>query len=50
VAAFEIPLLSEADREEFLSVLRAAAQAEGMHVDAESRKDLEGGAKVRISR
>jgi hypothetical protein len=46
VAAFEVPLPSETEREDFLSVLRAAAQAEGMHVDAESRKDLEGGAKV----
>ena len=46
VAAFEIPLPSKADREAFLSVLRASAQAEGMHVDAESRKDLEGGARV----
>jgi hypothetical protein len=40
VAAFEIPLQSKADREEFLSVLRAAAQVEGMHVDAESDTDL----------
>ncbi len=46
VAAFEVPLPSETEREDFLSVLRVAAQAEGMHVDAESRKDLEGGAKV----
>lgn len=46
VAAFKVPLPSEPDREEFLSVLRAIAQAEGMHVDAESRKDLEGAAKV----
>jgi hypothetical protein len=35
VAAFEVPLESEADREQFLSVLRTAAEAEGMHVDAE---------------
>jgi hypothetical protein len=40
VAAFEVPLQSKADREEFLSVLRAAAQVEGMHVDAESDTDL----------
>lgn len=40
VAAFEVPLHSKADREEFLSVLRAAAQVEGMHVDAESDTDL----------
>jgi hypothetical protein len=35
VAAFEIPLPSEADRNQFLSVLRAAAEADGMHVDQE---------------
>jgi hypothetical protein len=40
VAAFEVPLQSKADREEFLSVLRAAAEVEGMHVDAESDADL----------
>ena len=46
VAAFEVPLQSKADREEFLSVLRAAAQVEGMHVDAESVTDLESEARV----
>ena len=46
VAAFEVPLPSEADRDQFLSVLRAAADAEGMHVDATSKGDLEQGAKV----
>jgi hypothetical protein len=46
VAAFEVPLPSEADRDLFLSVLRAAAEVEGMHVDAASRKDLEEAAKV----
>jgi hypothetical protein len=40
VAAFEVPLQSKADREEFLSVLRAAAEVDGMHVDAESDTDL----------
>ena len=40
VAAFEVPLQSKADREEFIAVLRAAAQGEGMHVDAESDTDL----------
>jgi hypothetical protein len=40
VAAFEVPLQSKADREEFLSVLRAAAATERMHVDAESDADL----------
>jgi hypothetical protein len=46
VAAFEVPLQSKTDREEFLSVLRAAAEVEGMHVDAESDTDLESDAKV----
>jgi hypothetical protein len=46
VAAFEVPLPSEADRDQFLSVLRAAAEADGMHVDAESDADLESGAKA----
>jgi len=46
VAAFEVPLPSEADRDQFLSVLRAAAEAEGMHVDAASEGDLEQEAKV----
>jgi hypothetical protein len=40
VAAFEVPLRSEADRAQFLSVLRAAAGAEGMHVDVESAQGL----------
>jgi hypothetical protein len=46
VAAFEVPLRSKADREQFLSVLRTAAEAEGMHVDAERDADLESDAKV----
>jgi hypothetical protein len=41
VAAFEVPLWSEADRNQFLSVLRAAAEAEGMHVDADSKQEFE---------
>jgi hypothetical protein len=40
VAAFEVPLQSEADRNQFLAVLRAAAAPEGMHVDAENSEDL----------
>jgi hypothetical protein len=40
VAAFEVPLPSEADRNQFLSVLREAAESEGMHVDVESTRDL----------
>jgi hypothetical protein len=46
VAAFEVPLASEADREQFLSILRAEAQAEGMHVDAASKDELASEAKV----
>lgn len=46
VAAFEVPLPSPPDREQFLTVLRAAAKVEGMHVDAESATDLESEAKA----
>lgn len=46
VAAFEVPLPSEADRNQFLSVLRSAAAVEGMHVDTVSREELEREAKV----
>jgi hypothetical protein len=46
VAAFEVPLPSEADRDQFLAVLRAAAEPEGMHVDAATRQELEGNAKA----
>jgi hypothetical protein len=46
VAAFEVPLPSEADRSQFLSVLRAAAEPEGMHVDATSSQELERESKV----
>ncbi len=40
VAAFEVPLLSEVDRNQFISILRETAAAEGMHVDVESAQDL----------
>jgi hypothetical protein len=40
VAAFEVPLPSETDRDQFLSVLRTAAATEGMHVDASSSEEL----------
>lgn len=46
VAAFEVPLPSENDRNEFLSVLRAVAKTEGMHVDTESKSELESLAKA----
>lgn len=46
VAAFEVPLSSETDREQFLSILGAASAAEGMHVDVESKQDLENAARA----
>lgn len=46
VAAFEVPLPSEADRDEFLSVLRTAAEMEHMHVYAESGANLASAAKA----
>ncbi|HEY2808932.1 MAG TPA: hypothetical protein VGI91_09065 [Steroidobacteraceae bacterium] len=46
MAAFEVPLLSEASRNQFLAVLRDTAQAEGLHVDAANREDLEQQGKV----
>lgn len=45
VAAFEVPLPSEADRSELLSVLRAVAAPEGMHVDADTSDELEARAR-----
>jgi hypothetical protein len=45
VAAFEVSLTSEADRAQFLSVLRTAAEPLGMHVDTESAEQLEHAAK-----
>src|ERR1700733_1355101 len=45
-AAFEVPLPSEADRNQFLTVLRAAAEAEGMHLDAAGSNELEKMAKA----
>jgi hypothetical protein len=46
VAAFEVPLPSQADRERFLSVLRDLAEDERMHVDAVSQEELERQASV----
>lgn len=46
VAAFEVSLPTDADRNEFLAVLREAAQPEGMHVDSESAQDIAEGIKV----
>ena len=44
VAAFEVPLPTEDDRNEFMSVLRVAAEPEGMHVDAASAQKLKNSA------
>ncbi len=38
VAAFEVPLPTENDRNEFLTVLQSAAKTEGMHVDAREQE------------
>lgn len=46
VAAFEVPLPSQPDRDRFLEVLRRAAAIEGMHVDAASAEELKQRAKV----
>jgi hypothetical protein len=46
VAALEVPLPSEAGREQFLFVLRTAAEAEGMQVDAEDKQELENDARA----
>ena len=46
MAAFEVPLPSQAERERFLSVLRDMAEDEGMHVDAMSQEELERQARV----
>jgi hypothetical protein len=46
VAAFEVPLPSQSERERFLSVLRKVAANYGMHVDAETQEELERQARV----
>jgi hypothetical protein len=46
VAAFEVPLPSETDRNQFLAVLRTAAETEGMHLDAASSEELKREAAV----
>jgi len=46
VAAFEVPLPSQAERDHFLEVLRNAAANEGFHVDTTSNEDLEQQARV----
>jgi len=46
VAAFEVPLPSQAERERFLSVLRDIADDHAMHVDAATQEELERKARV----
>jgi len=46
VAAYEVPLPSQADREGFVSILRAAATVEGLHVDTARSEDLQAEAKA----
>jgi len=40
VAAFEVPLSTASDREEFLALLREEAKAAAMHVDAADAEEL----------
>lgn len=42
VAAFEVPLPSARDRQQFLDLLQRTAAAEGLHVDAATPVELEG--------
>jgi hypothetical protein len=49
VAAFEVVLPSQADRGQFLSVLRTAAEEEGMHLDTDSKQELGGMAQATAS-
>jgi hypothetical protein len=46
VSAFEVPLLSEDERNQFLDLLRREAKAEGLHVDAESKQELQDRARA----
>lgn len=40
VAAYEVPLLSERDRADFLKIFDSEARAEGLHVDATNSEEL----------
>jgi hypothetical protein len=40
VSAFEVPLPTERDRSEFLTIVGDAAEAEGHHLDAASSEEL----------
>jgi hypothetical protein len=46
VAAFEIPLASDAERVEFLELLRREAAADGFHVDADTKQQLDDRARA----
>lgn len=46
VAAFEVPLPTQAERERFLSVLHKIAESHSMHVDAATQEELERRARV----
>ncbi len=46
VAAFEVPLASQTERERFMSILHDIAENYGMHVDAATQDELERKARV----
>lgn len=46
VAAFEVPLASQSERDRFLDLLRQQAGAEGLHVDAATNQELHDTAEV----
>lgn len=46
VAAFEVPLPSQVEREKFLSVLRSVAKEHSMHVDSATQEELERHARI----
>ncbi len=46
VAAYEVPLQSEQDRVEFLSVIGEVARVEGLHLDVATRQELQRTAEI----
>lgn len=46
IAAFEVPLPSQSDRNDFQSILRNVAEAEGMHLDAAKDEELDRKASI----
>ena len=46
VAAYEVPLQTEQDRAEFLSIISAVARAEGLHVDSATQQELQRTAEI----